>query len=58
MDNNIFNPYNSAEILKDGKRVGVIGELHPRVLREHKFIRVDKVKAKLYYLEIDIESLK
>ena len=57
-ENNVFNPYNSAEIFLADKKVGVIGELHPKVLREHKFIRVDKVKAKLYYLEIDIESLK
>ena len=55
--NSSFNPYNSAEIYIGDTKVGVIGELHPKVLREHKFIRIDKVKARLYYLELNIDSL-
>ena len=57
-ENKIFNPYNSANIMLNNNKVGVIGELHPRVLREHKFIRVDKVKTKLFYMEIDLELLQ
>ena len=55
--NKLFNPYISSEILYKGKVIGVIGELHPSLLREHKFIRLDKVKAKLYYAEIQLEKL-
>ena len=53
----IFNPFISSSILFDGKEIGCIGEIHPSILREHKFIRIDKIMTKLYYVEIQIEEL-
>ncbi len=52
-----FNPYVSSEVFFDNKSIGLIGEIHPSILRENKLIRLDKVKAKLYYAEIKIEDL-
>ncbi|BDU67554.1 MAG: phenylalanine--tRNA ligase beta subunit [Candidatus Tyloplasma litorale] len=53
----IFNKYVSAKINYDGKLIGLIGEIHPSILRENKFIRLDKIKTKIYYAELQIESL-
>lgn len=58
VENKVFNEMNSAAIKVNGELVGMMGEVHPRILRDEKFIRLDKVKAKLYYLEIDLEKLK
>jgi len=55
-DNDIFNPFQSALIKVDGNVKGFLGEIHPKILREYKYIRVDKVKAKLYYAEIIIND--
>lgn len=53
----LFNPYNVAKIFYNKKEIGIIGELHPKLLREFKYIRVDKIKEKLFYLEIKLETL-
>ncbi len=55
--NKIFNPFISSNILFNGEVIGIIGEIHPSILREHKFIRLDKVKTKLYYGELQLEKL-
>ncbi len=52
-----FNPFISSSIKYNGEVIGLIGEIHPSILREHKFIRLDKVKAKLYYAELQLEKL-
>ncbi len=56
-ENKVFNPYISSEIKFNGETIGLIGEIHPSILREHKFIRLDKVKARLYYAEIQLEKI-
>ncbi len=56
-DSKIFNPYISSSIKFNGEVIGMIGEIHPSILREHKFIRLDKVKAKLYYAELKLEKI-
>ncbi len=53
----IFNPFISSVVKLDNEIIGAIGEIHPSILRENKFIRLDKIKAKLYYAEIIIEKL-
>lgn len=53
----LFNPYLSAKIYYHNKLIGIIGEIHPRILREKKYIRLDKIKSKLYYFEINISYL-
>ncbi len=55
-ENELFNPYQSAWVRIGSKVVGYIGEIHPKILREYKYIRVDKVKAKLYFAEIIINE--
>ncbi|NQX83543.1 MAG: hypothetical protein HRS50_02430, partial [Mycoplasmataceae bacterium] len=57
IENLAFNKYVSSEIKYNGKQVGLIGEIHPSILRENKFIRMDKVKVKLYYSELHLEKL-
>ncbi len=52
-----FNPFICSKIKYNNIVVGLIGEIHPSILREHKFIRLDKVKAKLYFAEIQLEKL-
>ncbi len=52
-----FNPFVSSSIKYNGEVIGLIGEIHPSILREHKFIRLDKVKAKLFYAELQLEKL-
>lgn len=56
-EHNTFNPFVSSKILYNNSTIGLIGEIHPSILREHKFIRLDKIKAKLYYAELKIEKL-
>lgn len=58
IDNKVFNNMNSAMISVKGEIIGMIGEIHPRILRDEKFIRLDKIKTKLFYLEIDLEKLQ
>lgn len=53
----IFNPYVSSEIKYENEVIGLIGEIHPSILRENKFIRLDKVKARLYYAELKLEKI-
>ncbi len=55
--NDIFNPFISSVIKYNNEVIGLIGEIHPSILREHKFIRLDKVKAKLYFAEIKLENI-
>lgn len=55
--NEIFNPFVSSVIKYNDETIGLIGEIHPSILREHKFIRLDKVKAKLYFAEIKLEKI-
>ncbi len=57
IEHKTFNPFVSSAIKYNGEVIGLIGEIHPSILREHKFIRLDKVKAKLYYAEVQIEKL-
>ncbi len=57
IEHKTFNPFVSSTIKYNGEVIGLIGEIHPSILREHKFIRLDKVKAKLYYAEIQLEKL-
>jgi phenylalanyl-tRNA synthetase beta chain len=47
----IAHPYQSADIIKDGKKVGVIAKLHPKVAKEFD---IDEA----YFAEIDLETLK
>lgn len=56
-NNFIFNQYVSAKIKKNGETIGLIGEIHPSILRKNKFIRLDKIKSKLYYAELMIENI-
>jgi phenylalanyl-tRNA synthetase beta subunit len=56
-ENEIFNPYKSVEVYYKNNIIGIMGELHPRVLRDNKFIRLDKIKTKLYYAEINLEKI-
>jgi phenylalanyl-tRNA synthetase beta subunit len=53
----LFNPFKSVEINYKNKIIRIMGELHPRVLRDNKFIRLDKIKTKLYYAEINLEKV-
>lgn len=57
IENNVFNKFVSSEIKYEGNLIGLIGEIHPLILRENKFIRLDKVKTKLYYAELQLEKL-
>lgn len=43
-----LHPGRSAVILADNKNIGLIGEIHPKVLAEYD------IKEKAYYLEIDL----
>ncbi len=52
-----FNPFVSSIIKYNGGIIGLIGEIHPSILREHKFIRLDKIKAKLFYAELQLEKI-
>lgn len=56
-DQQIFNPYNSARVVYQKEEIAKLGELHPQVLRTNKFIRLDKIKRKLFYLEINLKPL-
>ncbi len=57
VEHKTFNPFVSSSIKYNGEVIGLIGEIHPSILREHKFIRLDKVKAKLFYAELQLEKL-
>ncbi len=57
LDSPLFNKYNSATLKINQEVVALFGELHPSLLREHKFIRIDKVKRRLYYAEINLEKI-
>ncbi len=56
-EHSTFNPFVSSVIKYNNEVIGLIGEIHPSILREHKFIRLDKIKAKLYYAEVQLEKL-
>lgn len=45
-----LHPGRSAVILADNENIGLIGEIHPKVLAEYD------IKEKAYYLEIDLSS--
>ena len=45
-----FHPGRSALIIADNENIGLIGEIHPKVLAEYD------IKEKAYYLEIDLSS--
>ncbi len=55
--NDLLNPYIASVIKYKGDEIGVIGEIHPKILREFKYIRLDKIKEKLFYSEIRIEDI-
>jgi len=57
IENKLFNPCVSSGIYFNNNLIGIIGEVHPSILRENKLIRLDKVKAKLYYVEIKLENV-
>ena len=50
-DNKAFHPGRSGEILIKDKALGMIGELHPKVLENYD------IKEKIYYLEINLEKI-
>src|SRR5699024_8028622 len=50
-DNPTYHPGRTAEIYISGKKVGVIGELHPEVVENYG------MKSRIYAGEIDIEEL-
>ncbi len=54
---NIFNKYNAVKVFYEGNQVAVIGEVHPRILRLKKLIRLDKMKRNLFYMEINFSEL-
>ncbi len=56
-NDDIFNNFNSASVYYKEKEIAKIGEVHPKILRENKYIRIDKIKEKLFYLEIIIEDM-
>ena len=56
-DKNIFNMYNSCVVKYKDEIIAKIGEIHPKILREYKFIRIDKIKTKLYFAEILLDKL-
>lgn len=57
-NNNSFNKFNSSYAFdENGDLIAVLGEIHPKILRDYKFIKIDKVKEKLFYLEIDVEKI-
>ncbi len=56
-EGNIFNYYNSAEIFYNNELIAIIGEIHPKILRDFKYIRIDKIKEKLYYFELKINKI-
>ena len=49
--NKAFHPGRSGEILIKDKVLGMIGELHPKVLENYD------IKEKIYYLEINLEKI-
>jgi len=53
----IFNKYNSIKVFNKGRLIAVFGEVHPKILREQKLIRLDKIKRSLFYLEINFSEL-
>ncbi len=57
-EQNLFNPYNAIKLSYKNKLIAVLGEVHPKILRENKLIRLDKVKRKLYYLELRFNRLE
>ncbi|NOQ50559.1 MAG: hypothetical protein GQ557_02740 [Mycoplasmataceae bacterium] len=57
IEDNNFNPNNSLKIIHRGKEIGMVGELHPSLLRLHKFIRLDKIKTRLFYAELNLERI-
>lgn len=56
-NNCLMNPYVNSKIKYNNEYIGVIGEIHPKILREFKYIRLDKVKEKLFYSEIRLEDI-
>lgn len=50
-DNPVYHPGRSAKIVIDGNEIGVIGEVHPSVLRNFE------IGAKAYIGEIDFEAV-
>lgn len=48
----LFNQNQAVEIYYNGNLVAYFGELSHEVLRAKKYIRLDKIKARLYYLEM------
>lgn len=48
----LFNQNQAIEIYYNNKLVAYFGELNQAILRAKKYIRLDKIKARLYYLEM------
>src|ERR1051325_815678 len=48
----IFNKAQAVEVYYNNKLIAYFGELSPKILRAKKYIRIDKIKAHLYYLEM------
>ncbi|BDV03462.1 MAG: phenylalanine--tRNA ligase beta subunit [Candidatus Hepatoplasma scabrum] len=48
----IFNQNQAVEVYYNGDLVAYFGELNHSILRANKYIRLDKIKAQLYYLEM------
>ncbi|BDV02322.1 MAG: hypothetical protein HPAVJP_2110 [Candidatus Hepatoplasma vulgare] len=55
---NIFDKNNSYKIYYNDLFIGIIGEVSIDILREYKYIRLDKIRNTLYYLELNLDFLK
>jgi phenylalanyl-tRNA synthetase beta chain len=50
-DDPTFHPGRNAEVLLEGKRIGILGEAHPKVLESYE------LPYKAYLFELDLEAL-
>ena len=46
-----FHPGRCAELLKDGRQIGLLGEVHPSVLENYS------IGAKAYLAKLDVQAL-
>ena len=51
-NNLIFNPYATSLVYVEDELKAIVGEVHPKILREYKYIRIDKIKSRLFYFEL------
>jgi phenylalanyl-tRNA synthetase beta chain len=51
VDNKLIHPYQSANIIQDGKEIGIISKLHPSVAKEYN------ISSETFFAEIDFEKI-